>query len=226
MWRGEGKKRLYVLLDSAEHDQQDVDVSESGLCRLLAASGRRSSESVCRQQDDSICWRKAFWNCDKLKGQCSWLCFDRWVTVICLPHLLAWLSKRVLATVYNHPLCNSTPRFHCTVIFTPRQWQIFPENQKQKKHTGFDWNLQGGTHQLQLCDVLLPPEVGPHGRDGWEAVVRVHHDVDEAVERGAEESWADAEQEETLVIDCGRCYIQMKSCKERFPTGVFINFSA
>lgn len=57
----EGKKSLYVLLDSAEYDQQDVDLSENGLCRLLAASGRRrSSKSVCRQQDDSICWRKAF----------------------------------------------------------------------------------------------------------------------------------------------------------------------
>lgn len=59
--KGGGGKKLYVLLDSAEYDQQDVDVSENGLCRLLAASGRRrSSKSVCRQQDDSIYWRKAF----------------------------------------------------------------------------------------------------------------------------------------------------------------------
>lgn len=36
--------------------------------------------------------------------------------------------------------------------------------------------------QLPLSDVLFPPEVGTHGRDGGQAIVRVHEDMDEAVE--------------------------------------------
>lgn len=40
--------------------------------------------------------------------------------------------------------------------------------------------------QLPLSDVLFPPEVGTHGRDRGQAIVRVHEDVDEAVERRTE----------------------------------------
>lgn len=36
--------------------------------------------------------------------------------------------------------------------------------------------------QLPLSDVLFPPEVGTHGRDGGQTIVRVHEDMDEAVE--------------------------------------------
>lgn len=49
--------------------------------------------------------------------------------------------------------------------------------------------LDDGQHklkQLPLRDVLLPPEVRPHGRDGRQTIVRVHEDVDEAVKCGAE----------------------------------------
>lgn len=38
--------------------------------------------------------------------------------------------------------------------------------------------------QLPLGDVLLPPEVGTHGRDRGQTIVRVHEDMDEAVECG------------------------------------------
>lgn len=47
--------------------------------------------------------------------------------------------------------------------------------------------LHDGQHELQqlpLSDVLLPPEVWTHGRDGRQTIVRVHEDVDEAVKCG------------------------------------------
>lgn len=37
--------------------------------------------------------------------------------------------------------------------------------------------------QLPLSNILFPPEVGSHGRDRGQTIVRVHEDVDEAVER-------------------------------------------
>ena len=43
---------------------------------------------------------------------------------------------------------------------------------------------RGLPHQLPLGNVLLPPEVGSHGRDGREPVVGVHQYVDEAVQCG------------------------------------------
>lgn len=54
------------------------------------------------------------------------------------------------------------------------------------------------THQLPLSDVLFPPEVGTHGRDRGQTVVRVHEDMDETVERctkiccGNKGEWEDA----------------------------------
>lgn len=38
--------------------------------------------------------------------------------------------------------------------------------------------------QLPLSDVLLPPKVRTHGRDGRQTIVRVHEDMDEAVQCG------------------------------------------
>lgn len=54
------------------------------------------------------------------------------------------------------------------------------------------------THQLPLSDVLFPPEVGTHGRDRGQAIVRVHEDVDEAVERRTEVRCGNKAREEAL----------------------------
>ncbi len=48
-------------------------------------------------------------------------------------------------------------------------------------------NHDGELRQLQHREVLLPPEVGPHGRaEGREEVVEVHDNMDEGVEEAAE----------------------------------------
>lgn len=47
-------------------------------------------------------------------------------------------------------------------------------------------DCQHELHQLPLSDVLFPPEVGAHGRDRGQSIVRVHEDVDETVERCTE----------------------------------------
>lgn len=47
---------------------------------------------------------------------------------------------------------------------------------------------KGDAHQLQGRQVFLPPQVLLHVRaDGSQAVVRVHHDMDEGVDQADEE---------------------------------------
>lgn len=60
----------------------------------------------------------------------------------------------------------------------PEREGAWPDNPA----AGLD-DCQHKLDQLPLSDVLFPPEVGTHGRDRGQAVVRVHEDVDEAVER-------------------------------------------
>lgn len=46
-------------------------------------------------------------------------------------------------------------------------------------------------HQLHLRDVLLPPQIRPESGDGWETIVRIHHNMDKAVEGGTKVCWGD-----------------------------------
>lgn len=77
--------------------------------------------------------------------------------------------------------------------------------------------LEDGQHklyQLPLRDVLLPPEVRPHGRDGRQTVVRVHEDVDEAVKCGTKIRVAtgDPVHHEPPDVEHGGVVVHMQDC--------------
>lgn len=68
--------------------------------------------------------------------------------------------------------------------------------------------------QLPLSDVLLPPEVRTHGRDGRQPVVGVHEDVDEAVKCGTEIRMAagDPVHHEPPDVEHGGMVVDVQHC--------------
>lgn len=68
--------------------------------------------------------------------------------------------------------------------------------------------------KLQLCEIFLPPQIRPHGWNRRQAVVGVHHDVDETVESGTKEGMATGNpvHDEPPDVEHGSVMINVEKC--------------
>lgn len=68
--------------------------------------------------------------------------------------------------------------------------------------------------QLQLRKVFLPPQVRPHGWDGGQAVVRIHHNMDKTVQRWTKKGVAtgDPVHDKPPDVEHGGVMVDVQKC--------------